>query len=542
VIEVRQLTLRYPGRPEPTLSGIDLSVRSGELVVVSGPTGCGKSTLLNCLNGVLLHESNAEINGEIRLEGRDARALSIREICRIAGSVFQNPDSQLCTATAETEVAFGMENLAIPPEEMRERTAEALESVGLRHLASQATSTLSGGQKQRLVIACVLALRPHALLLDEPVSQLDPEGTAEILRVLADLKQRHGLAVLLVEHRLEDAAFLADRIVLMDQGCIVQDMPRDEAFHDLTPYRRLGLAIPHLPDLFERLGRPERPLSSETAPLLTKPETQAPTQTSSGRTEHVVCTVKNLVCRYGKKTPDVLQGVSLEFRQGERVALLGPNGSGKSTLLGVLAGLLKPSAGSIRWNEKNSTPRVGLVLQQPDLMLLQETVKEEIDFAPRHLRIDPDERDPLVADVLNRMSLTPLAAEPPFSLSRGQRLRTAVASVLSLRPDALLLDEPTTGQDRDQIERMMDGLAERFDLVVFCTHDMETAARHANRVILLAEGKILLDAPPHEALFQDEALAKASIRPGSIQRYARRLGLRALLVEEMVAALGGTAS
>ncbi len=549
MIEVQGLNVRYPGRAAPTLADVDLRVRSGELVLLSGPTGCGKSTLLNCLNGVLFHESQAEITGEVILEGRNAREIPLTEICRLTGSVFQNPDSQICTGTVETEVAFGLENLAVAPEEIDIRIETALTRVGLAAERHQRTAVLSGGQKQRLVIACALAMQPRILLLDEPVSQLDPEGAAEILNVIARLKTEHELGVLIVEHRLEDTVNLAERVVLMAGGRIVSDRPTTEAFHDLSKIRSLGLTVPHLPDLFERAGSDQRPLNPETAPLLqikSQPETCiSPT---SEREKDTVCRIEDCAFRYGKTEPWVLQDLSVEIQHGDCVALLGANGSGKSTLLHILAGARQPVHGKISWSFQNESGAddtrhpFGLVVQNPDLMLLQETVFGELEFGPYHLGFSETEREEQVARTLQQMGLADLAEETPFTLSRGQRLRTAVGSVLSMKPRVLLLDEPTTGQDREQIERMMRGLTgidadgnnhPIFDLVVFCTHDIDTAARHANRVLVLHEGNLLLDGPPGTVLWDEDVLRKASIRLTGVQRYARRLGVKALDVEQL---------
>ena len=535
MIEVRQLTVRYPGRESPTVFGADLDVGAGELVLLSGPTGCGKSTLLNCINGVLLHESSAQVSGTVTVDGRDVKETPLDVLCSIVGSVFQNPDSQLCTATPETEVAFGLENMAAGRAEMHARIAEALDLTGLTDCRHQPTLTLSGGQKQRLVIACALALRPKVLLLDEPISQLDPQGAAEILAVVARLKQTHERAVIVVEHRLEDVAPLADRIAIMDKGRIVSDLPRHCAFYNLDLPRGLGLAVPHLPDLFHRLGRPERPLLPDEAPAIEvrRPLPQAP---ATPGTHDAIATARGLRFRYGKRGGLVLDGIDLALRQGDRIALMGANGSGKSTLLHLLANALRPTHGTIEWSGGKAAS-IGLVVQQPDLMLFEETVRDEVLFAPRHLGLGERERADVADSTLERMGLEDLADDAPFALSRGQRLRTAVASVLSMRPSVLLLDEPTTGQDRVQIERMMGGLCKGVDLLVFCTHDVDTAARHANRVVLLAGGCVIADGPPRDVLFDEERLRAACVRPTSLQAYARAIGVRALQVDELVEAL-----
>lgn len=535
MIDLRQVTARYASRPEPTIDGIDLHIDAGELVLVSGPTGCGKSTLINCINGVLVHESDAVIEGEIRVGGLDVRATPLDALCRVVGSVFQNPDTQLCTATPETEVAFGLENLAVLPLEMAARVSDALETVGLAAQRHQPVGTLSGGQKQRLAIACALAMHPKVLLLDEPISQLDPGGAEEILDTLARLREEHDRAVLVVEHRLEEVARLAGRVVIMDAGRIAHDLSCAKAFLDLAPLRKLGLSLPHLPDLFCRLGRPERPFLPEEAPLLpARPRggKPAPERPAAG----VAVQVSGLDFAYGKRLDPVFSSLDLALYAGERVALMGANGSGKSTLLNLLAGALRPGAGAVRWAAGDAA-RVGLVVQQPDLMLFQPTLWDEACFAPSCMGLDEAEQAAAADAALTRMSLASLRAEPAFALSRGQRLRAAIASVLSMQPTAVLLDEPTTGQDRDQIERMMDGLAEDLDLLVFCTHDVDTAARHATRVILLSEGAVLADGPTREVLLDVETLRTARIRPTSAQAYGRRLGVDALSVEELVEAL-----
>jgi energy-coupling factor transport system ATP-binding protein len=532
VIETHELTITYQGADAPTVHGACLRVAPGELVLLAGPTGCGKSTLLNALNGVLQHESQARLEGSVSLDGTDLCEMDLAAICRRVGSVFQDPGAQICTATPETEVAFGLENLAVDPADMPERIGRALAEVGLAECRAQPAATLSGGQKQRLVIACALALEPDYLLLDEPISQLDPRGAREILALLTRLRSDHGLGIVLVEHRLDETVGLADRVMLMQQGRIVAESTPAKLLADMSGLRELGLNVPHLPNLFDRLGRPERPLTADQAPVLTARPRSAPEPPPR---REPLCRVRDLQFRYDRHGPAVFRGMDLKLRRGERIALMGANGSGKSTLLHLLSGIEQPTGGAIEW--QGPRPTVGLVLQSPDLMLLCESVREELEFGPRHFRRTPERARRVVERVADQMSLRGLEDQAPFALSRGQRLRTAVASVLTTEPGVLLLDEPTTGQDRDQIERMMGRFEDAFELLLFCTHDVDTAARHADRVVLLQDGRVSADGPPAEVFFDEDALAPAGVRPTSLQRYAARLSVRALTVDAMLEVL-----
>jgi energy-coupling factor transport system ATP-binding protein len=527
VIDVRNLSLRYAGASVTLLQDVSLVIRKGETVLVCGPTGCGKSSLVNCMNGILHHESSARIEGAVRIDGNDIRELPLARMCTWVGTVFQNPDSQICTATPETEIAFGLENQCLDRPTMKQRIDEALAYVGLEHCRQQVTTTLSGGQKQRLVIACALALKPKILFLDEPVSQLDPKGAEEILNLISRLKRDHAYTIVLIEHRIDETFAQADRIIMMNKGEIVSDASPEETIKNIRAMRTLGIKLPHLPDFFDRINRAERPLGVENAPLLNVKKADLKSSSSAGE---LLCAVNNIRFGYSKKM--IFDNFSIRLHRGERVALMGTNGAGKSTLLHLLAGSLKPHGGAIEWAA--AAQDKGLVLQSPDLMLFSETVREECLFAPVHCGKNKRESESIADAVLKRMGLHALDGAAPFALSKGQRLRVAVGSVLSKQPSVLLLDEPTTGQDREHIEKLMAGLEKDFDLVVFCTHDVDTAARHANRVVLLHHGGIVAHGLPVDVFHHEEALSAASVRQTTIQQYAVKLGVKALCVEELV--------
>ncbi len=529
MIKIRDLNLQYRGYQEFALNKINLQVKTGELVLMTGSTGCGKSTFLNCLNGIMHYESNTIINGTVFIDGQNIQKIKIADLCKIVGTVFQNPESQICTSTPESEIAFGLENMNTPREIMHQRIEEALNITGLSSYKHQQAVTLSGGQKQRLMLACVLALKPKILLLDEPISQLDPQGAQEILNIIYKLKKKSGLSVIMIEHRIEETMALADRVVVMDKGAIISDMKTRDALHNLSVMRNLGLNLPHLSDLFERLNRPERPMSFLEAPIIkniTEYKKDKPMEIC-GKT---ICKIKKAFFRYNKNQNFILKNLNLSFKKGEHIALMGSNGAGKSTLLNLLAKIYKPTSGHILWSKDLE---VGMMMQHSDLMLFSESVYDEIAFAVVHSKNKEKRRDldGIVRKTMDDLGIIHLSGRAPFSLSKGQRLRIAVASIFSKEPSILLLDEPTTGQDKEQIENMMEAVKNNFDLIVFCTHDVDTAARYANRIILMDAGQVIADGSPINILFNKVMLKQASIRQTSIQLYSERHGVRALSVD-----------
>ena len=540
MIQVKDLSVTYHGADRPALSHVDLQVDAGRLLLVGGASGSGKSTLLLSLGGILQHESDAAVEGEVLLNGLSICATPLRQICRRVATVFQSPAAQICTGTPEREIAFGLENQALPREQMRERIDEALAVTGLERQRLQPTHTLSGGQQQRLMIAAALALRPEVLLMDEPISQLDPAGAEAILQMLEQLKRRLRMTIVLVEHRLEGPLRIADQMVVLNQGRLSHRAPPRGFLRDLSWLRESGLQTPALADLFQRIGREERPILAADAPQLSPKRSLSP-RTEPARSEPLV-TLEALDFGYRGQKP-VFRGLWLRIYQGDRVALLGGNGAGKSTLLGLLAGSLKPDGGAITYSDEER-PVVGLVHQNPDVMLIAETVRDELLFSPRQTaRVrwlrhaapgGAGEEERMVAPVLEKLSLVDLAGRAPFSLSRGERQRTAVGSVLTQIPDLLLLDEPTTGQDRSRVDAMMRMIAGDHETMIFTTNDVETAARHANRVVLLREGTVVADGAPGQVLFDWPALEAASIRPCELHLFASRHGLPALEVESLL--------
>lgn len=556
-VEIKDLWYTYPGRTEPTLRGVNLKIEEGEFVLLTGPTGCGKSTLLKTLNGIIPHESGGIFSGSIKISGIETGDSNQMELSRKVGLVFQNPDDQIFSTTVEDEVAFGPENLCFDREEIDKKVGEALRMVGMSGHRLSSTNALSGGQKQRVCIASMLAMMPEILAMDEPVSQMDPAGTQEILNTVRDLNRKLKITILLVEHRLHELAPFADRVVIMDSGKIIFDQPTSKAFDHLDVFHRLGLRVPEPVEICHTLGIKASPFSAkETFPLLNNgdfkektrryltrrdPEKRINMGCPEENTEPLV-SIRDLWSGYDKNKM-VLKGINLEIHRGERVAVMGTNGSGKSTLLLNLAAMLKPYKGSVKVFEedtKSKNPysfagRIGFVFQNPDLMLFCDSAEEEARFGPVQLKFENIEKRARIS--LEAMSILNLKQDLPQSLSRGQRLRTAVASVISIDPELILLDEPTTGQDRVNIEQMMDYFKNKGSTLVFCTHDIEIAMLYATRILVMNEGQIIADGRGRDVIKNIDILRKASLTQPPVVEIANYLGIDAFSITELVETL-----
>lgn len=522
LLGLSNVAFRYPGRHAPALAGASLELHAGDFLAVAGPTGGGKSTLLKLIAGLLPGSSQGQLEGE--------RRASAELRC---GVVFQSPDDQIFSRRAWDEVAFGPRNACVDEMELARRVEEALAVVGLAGKGEADPSTFSGGQKQRLAIAAALALAPQLLVLDEPLSQLDPAGAHEVLAALGRLRRERGVALVLAEHRLDECLDLAGlegapgRMVAVSGGKLVYEgslEPGEPRRRALTELGNLGLRVPIatevarlVPAAWAAGVRDEASLDDWLAPpaaaaaavIHDAPSVGAEVLTAEG------AGYKYTASGFG------LEAVDLRIHAGERLALLGSNGSGKSTLLALLGGALVPQTGVVR-----GTARRGYTFQNPDAMLIRDTVLEEAAFGPRFgLRLKPLEAESRARTALAALGLDGRPREAPLALSRGQRLRLAAASILSMGPEVLLLDEPTTGQDRTHIERLLQAVGEKCGCVVFSTHDVDLACAWATRAVVLAGGRILADGRPLELLADASLIAQAGLRAPGVPGLCRRLGL-----------------
>ncbi len=458
---------RHPTGERDAVLAVSATVLPGQLILVAGPTGCGKSTLLRLVAGLLQRHGRGRFEGTVVVSGGDPAALSPAARVRRIALVGQDPDDQRVAATVGDEIAFAAESAGFDQAAIDRSVESLLATLALPGGAERAVGALSSGQRQRLSIAAALAAGAPLLLLDEPLAHLDPGTAAELVERLRSLADS-GTAVLVVEHRLEALWRAADRVWVMDQGRLVCEAPPAEA--PVALLQRLGLSVPRwlLP-------------AEQRAP--NPPLTPGP----------ALVDAVNLTHRFA--SGEGIHGVELRASAGERIALVGPNGAGKSTLLAALAA----AAPTVARGRLVSVP------PNPDLGLFCPTVREELAHAPEERGFrDIDAR---VTAVAAAFSLTELLDRPPQALSRGQRLRVAVAAALTAEPAVLLLDEPTAGQDLDQVERMMLATAAtlRGGVLVFATHDLALARRHATRVVALHEGRVRLDGEPGAVLTEIEA-------------------------------------
>ncbi len=560
MIHLDQVSVRYPGQSAPSLVVPALTIVEGELVLVAGPTGSGKSSLLGTLNGLVPHFTGGTLAGDVVIDGRNTRDYRPRDLADVVALVRQNPASSFVTDTVEEEIAYGMETLGVGPNIMRRRVEETLDLLGLADVRYRLLRELSGGQQQRVAIAAVLAAGPSILILDEPTSALDPVAAEEVLSALQRLVYDLSLTVVLAEHRLERVIHHADAIVLIEDGQVSPTMTPAEAMARspvCPPVIDLGrwAGWDPLPlsvrdarrrawDLRERLGASRQtpgPAGSAVAgslaagPPVALDSTASPVHAAApalGRTG-TFARLSERTRRGSSHRPsrhpheahlrevtvrlaghDALSQLSLDFRRGEICAVMGRNGAGKSTLLWTVAGHLRPAQGQVVVGDDDPAelpPRqrvgvVGMVPQDPANLLYTDSVQHECADSDREAGLDPGSTEGL----LHRLTgpLDPQAH--PRDLSEGQRLGLALAVILARRPGLILLDEPTRGLDyaaKAHLIRLLRELASAGHAVVMATHDVELAAEVADRVVLLADGRLVADDPSPQVLANSTAYA-----------------------------------
>jgi energy-coupling factor transporter ATP-binding protein EcfA2 len=537
MIQFRHVTYTYPESQEPALNDISLCLPEATFTLVVGPSGAGKSTLLRCVNGLVPHFSGGAIEGAITIDGLDPVQVAPQVMSRHVGFVFQDPEAQFVMDRVEDEIAFALENAALPLQEMRVRVEEVLALLDLTLLRDRRLETLSGGERQRVAIAAALALRPRVLVLDEPTSQLDPQSAEDVLQALVRLNSDLGLTVLLAEHRLERVLPFADTLVYLPRaGASVLSGPPREVLH------RMDL-VPPLVTLGKALGWDPLPLTVKEGLRFSAPHWSCRPHRFSGpqqignsvakRTrrkapsDQPYLQARALEVAYGGKV--ALHGLDIDVWPGEIVLLMGRNGAGKTTLLRSIVGLAQPRRGTIQVAGQDIAGRsvadvcqqVGYLPQDPNALLFADTVFEELMTTLRNHGLEDEADHPTDPEgLLLRLGLARHTGAYPRDLSAGERQRVALGAITVTQPKGLLLDEPTRGLDyaaKAALLRLLRGWRDEGVAILLVTHDVELAAEAADRVLLMSRGQIIAAGDPSEVLGASPVFAPQTARlfPGT---------------------------
>ncbi|MDQ6906667.1 MAG: energy-coupling factor ABC transporter ATP-binding protein [Chloroflexota bacterium] len=511
-------------RQRAAVEDVRLSVPDGALLLLLGESGSGKSTLVRMANGLIPHFHDGEFTGTVRVDGNDTRAHPVRDLARTVGVVFQHHEAQLFNATVERELAFGPRQQGLPRDAITARIQAAADQTGIAHLLSRPTTHLSGGERARVAIASVLTMEPPLLILDEPSAALDPLAADALWVLLAALHGR-GTTVAVAEHRPGRLWESATSVAAMHNGRLDRHGTPSELLN--ASVSALNLPIPAVARLCMEAGLPERPRTIPEAVALV----HAGRFTLQSRPETITTAGEPLLVaeavRYDREGRAVLDAIDLRLHRGETIALVGTNGAGKTTLLRLLAGLARPHGGRI--TSPDGTPvarqQIGMLLQNADDALFCRTVREEVEYSARTLaRYDAA----WIAMLIARFALEPLLDRAPLGLSDGEKRRVALAAMLAHRPQIVLLDEPTAGQDRQRRDALAATLATLRTGgvgVILATHDMEFAAAHCPRWLVLSEGALIADAPPATVMGDASLLARAHLLATPIAALAMALGV-----------------
>ncbi|MCX7670242.1 MAG: energy-coupling factor transporter ATPase [Anaerolineae bacterium] len=535
----------YPRSPEPVLRDISLEIFRGEFLVIIGPTGAGKSTLCLTLNGIVPQFFGGRFFGRALVAGLDTLEHPISHLARHVGAVFEDPETQLIATSVENEIAFALENLKLPREEIRARIGPALAAVRLEGTEKKHPAELSGGQKQRLAIAAALAVRPDLLVLDEPTSQLDPIGAQEVFATVRELNKELGITIVMASHAAEEMAEHADRIALLAAGELTALGRPNEIYSDVERLQANALRPPQVARTFYLINRggiltPRIPVQLEggLADIKALAADHPPTPPAvlpepPVRSGPPLLAVKDLKHTYSDGT-QALRGVNLEIREGEYVLIIGQNGAGKSTLVKHFLKLLEPTEGVVTVGGADTRTltmsdlarRIGYVAQNPDNQIFNASVIEEVAFALKNLDFPKAEVEARTRESLEAMGLWEVRHMHPLALPKGDRARVVIAAILAMKPEIIIFDEPTTGQDYRGARYILDisrQLHQMGKTVIVITHHLYLMPEYAERVIVMGKGTILLDAPIRRAYHEIELLRSTYLTPPQAVLLARAL-------------------
>ncbi|MCK5289538.1 MAG: ABC transporter ATP-binding protein [Candidatus Aenigmarchaeota archaeon] len=543
MIQITDLSFEYSG-DEKVLRNINLEIDKGFFSLV-GVSGCGKSTLCLALNGLIPHEIGGKISGKVEVSGLDTQKHPIKELATHAGMVFQNPESQLFALSAEDEIAFGPSNLALPYSEVKKRVDKVLKQLDIEYLRNKSPEEMSSGEKQKVAVASALAMEPEILVLDEPTANLDPASTEEIFRLLKRLSR--DMLVFVAEHDIAKVLRYSDMVAVMDKGTIVmQGTPREIISNpEIGKY----LYLPKICRICEKIN--VNPIALTVSELVEKVRVRKKLKVkkqAKGKGEFIV-EIKDLCFGYSKEKP-VLDNVNLCVKKGEFLAIVGENGAGKSTLALHLNGLLKPVSGKIFIGGSDTedskvsflSRTVGYVFQNPDLQMFEDSLIDEISFGPKNLGLDEKKINERVYEALGYTGLETFSDSDPFSLSAGQKRRVTIASILSMKPQVIVLDEPSTGLDIKTAESLMElvsKLNSSGHTIIMITHDMDLVADYAKRVVVMKKGRIIADDDTRAVFRNDRLMAESNLLRPDIAIFGKLIGEPNILtMDDCLAVIG----
>ena len=545
IIEFRDFSFRYRAQQEPSLHDINLKIYPGEKILIAGPSGSGKSTLAHCINALIPCSYTGETNGTLTVAGLNPSEAGVFGMSKKVGTVLQDTDGQFIGLTVAEDLAFALENDAVPQDEIHQRVNEIAGEVNLRKLLHHSPSELSGGQKQRVSMGGVMVDDVQVLLFDEPLANLDPATGQKTIALIDDILQQRDLTVLIIEHRLEDVLYRdVDRIILVNDGRILADARPDELLcTDILQEQgiREPLYLAALKYAGCRLRPEDHPMHVDTMELSPYQEQlrawfQAEPIPKRVNENPPVLEVKDLSFSYSAGEP-VLQSVTFTLRKGEMVSLVGRNGAGKSTLSSLICGFHTPDSGQVLLDGQDITPlsikergeRIGLVMQSPNQMISKPMIREEVGLGLTVRGVDPEEVNRRVNETLKICGLYPFRNWPVNALSFGQKKRVTIASILVMNPQILILDEPTAGQDYRHYTEIMEFLRrinrETGVTILMITHDMHLMLEYTDRAIVIADGHLITDSTPAKVLTNQSICEQADLKATSLYPLALRCGL-----------------
>lgn len=544
IIEFRDFSFQYYTQKKPTLKNINLTIGRGEKVLIVGLSGSGKSTLGNCVNGLIPFVYKGVITGSCTVKGKDTRSMSVAELSKTVGTVLQDSDGQFVGLTVGEDIAFAMENDCIDTQTMHKRVLDIARSIHIDDLLEQAPGELSGGQKQRVSLAGVMVDDVDILLFDEPLANLDPATGENTIELIDEISRNGEKTVLIIEHRLEDVLHRhVDRIILFRDGSIIKDCSPNELLAGdlllktgireplyLTACKYAGIEIREEdhPGYIEELTLSDEDKAKLVSWVSTNSEEYSIADDPVLEAEHLCFSYDGI--------KNAVDDVSFKVNRGEMLAIVGKNGAGKSTISRLLTGFLREDSGDILLHGRNIRDdtifergqKIGLVLQNPNQMICNTMIFDEVAYGLRNMHTPEDEVKSRVEEVLRVCGLYPFRSWPISALSYGQRKRVTIASIIVMRPDIIVLDEPTAGQDYRHYTDIMDFLKtlNRQGLtIIMITHDMHLMLEYCNRCVVILDGRKIYDGGCAEVLVDDGLVAKANLKKTSLYQLGAEVGV-----------------